>query len=142
MRSPRLVHGPPEDIPIHEVAGLREAVPRVCAQRHREYAVQFLECLFLGLGHKEQHQEKADNIPGCVPSKGTLGLKSLLHGWPGHREDEVEEPGRCCGEGHADGSDVEWVGLGGIGKRHRAFAGGVDHAEQVDAKSDAANSCL
>lgn len=106
MRSPRLVYSSPQYEAINKVRCLLEAVPCVSTQGNREHAVQFLEGLLLGLGHKEEHEEEADDVPGRVPRECALGLESLLHRGPGNREDEVEEPGRCGGEGHANGPDV------------------------------------
>lgn len=44
------VHVAPEEVAVEEVIELRQAVPCVDAQWHVEDAVQFLQCLLLGLG--------------------------------------------------------------------------------------------
>lgn len=55
----------------------------------------------------------------------------------GERDDEIEFPGCSGGKGHADISDVERKGFGGVREWHRSFARRVDHHEEIDSDSHA-----
>lgn len=104
---------------------------------HREHLIQFLEGLALGLGQEQQHEPKADDVPGRVPAERALRLERREKRRPRHGQDEVEEPGRGGGEGHAHVADVQRVRFGRVRERHRALAGRVHDTEEVRAQRDA-----
>lgn len=117
----------------HELA---PSVTHEVPKRHIKHRVQFFQRPTLRLGQEQQNEYKAGDVPAGVPPEGTGGGHGGLKAGPGHREEEVEEPGGGGGEGHAEGPDVQRVGLGGVGEGDGALAGGVDHAEEVEAHDD------
>lgn len=96
----------PQHIMAPEVEELRGAVAHEAAEGHVEDGVELLERLLLGLGQEEEHEEEADDVPRRVPREGALRRPCLHERRPRERDDRVEEPGRRCGERHAEGPDV------------------------------------
>ena len=129
-----------QNIPFKDVPNLADTIRSMHMRRHAENLIQLLEGLPLSLGQEQQHEEKADDIPGGVPAKRALRRKSLLQARPRDGEHAVEEPGGGGGQAHAVGADVQRVGFGGVGEGDGAFAGGVDDAEEVDAEGDAGDA--
>ena len=123
-----------EQIPPHKINNALEAPRSMLVRRHAKHLVQFLERQALGLGHEEQDQPKADDVPAGVPREGARGREGGVQLREGDTQDKIEEPRRGRREGHADRAHVERVGFCRVGERHGAFAWGVDDSE-LDASS-------
>jgi hypothetical protein len=90
---------------------LRQPIRRMRPQRHLKHPIELLKRLPLRLAHEQQHKEPQDTAPRCVPRERALRLEREQERGEGDREDEVPEPGRCGGEGHAEFADVEGEGF-------------------------------
>lgn len=134
------LHRPTEQIPLKEVRDLPQPIRGVEVRRHGEHLVQLLEGLPLRLGHEHQDQPPPDDVAAGVERERALRGEGVEERRPGDGEQEVEEPGRRGGQGHAVRSDVQGVGFGGVGERDGTLAGGVDDAEDVDAQRDAGDA--
>ena len=140
VNLPRLHLPLKQQVPPPDIDQLRDAIDGVLVARDIEHAIQLFEGLALGLRHEEQDGHPADDVPGGVPGEAALGGERRLHRRPGDAEDEVEKPGGGGGERHAVAAHVQRIGFGRVGEGHGALAGGVDHAEEVDAERDASHA--
>ena len=73
----------PEDVPLEEIRDLSKSIRSVLACRDAEDVIEFFEGLAFGLGHEEEHQEEANDIPDGVPRKCALIFERCPHTRPG-----------------------------------------------------------
>lgn len=123
----------PQDVMPEEPDKLRHSIPHSLVQRHIEDTVQLLQGLALCFGQEQQHEDEPYHIPSCVPTESTLGCEGRLQGRPGHRKNEVEEPGCGGSNTHAHGADVQRVRFSRIGEWDWPLTRRVYHAKEVDA---------
>jgi hypothetical protein len=64
-----------EQISSEEVDQLPEPPCCMDVRRHAKHLIELLQSLLLGLGHEKQHEEKSDQVPSCIPAKGSRRRK-------------------------------------------------------------------
>lgn len=133
-----------EDISANEIRYLAETICSMDVRRNGEDLVEFLEGFALSFGQEQEYEDEADHIPRGVPRESALVGECGLKGRPRDGENEVEEPGCSCCEGHAVCAHVEWVCFRGIGEGDGTFAWGIDHSEEIDSERNAccAGGCI
>lgn len=108
--------------------------------RHTKHMIQLLQRQRLCFRQAKVRKRPSKHVPRGVPPERALRLERRLQRRPRQRDDEVEEPRRGCGKGHADVADVQRESLRRVCEWHRPFAGGVHDHEEVDACGDAAEA--
>ena len=125
-----------QHMPPKPPLSILELVLAVLPSRHTEHLIQLLERQSLSLRNKQENPNPAYDTPGSIPSESALRFECGLQTWPAEGEDEVEAPGRCGGEGHADFTDVEGEGFGAVGEWHGSHARRIKNFEQIHARRD------
>lgn len=83
-----------QDIPPQEIDQALPPPRRMPPRRNPKHLIQLLQRLAFRLRDEEQHPQEANNVPRCVPGERARGAEGREQRGEGHREDEVEEPGR------------------------------------------------
>jgi len=156
------LHILPEDIPSNKIWYLSKPIHSVNMSRYAENLIEFFKRLafrFLSPSpistpspedknggvkkthrQKQKHQRPPYEIPPSIPPKRPLRLESFQQTRPRDTQHEVEKPSGRRSQTHSEGSDIQRIGFSRVGERHRAFAGGVYNAEEVDAEGDATDA--
>ena len=105
--------------------------------RHAKHLIQLLQTQRLRLRQAEIRKRPPEHVPRGVPPERALGFERRFERGPRETYDEVEEPGCCGRERHADVADVQRECFGGVREWDGALAGGVHDHVEVDACGDA-----
>jgi len=115
-------------------------VTRKGAVTYVKHIIQLLQSQRLRLRQQEVCIHEAEEVPYCVPCESALGTECFNKRRPCKREDEVEAPAGCGGEGHADVADVKGEGFGGVGEWDGSFAWRVYSHEDKNCGGDRAGA--
>ena len=120
-----------QDVPPDKVHKALHPPLGVHVRRHAEDLVQLLERQALCLGHEQENEPDADEVPAGIPGEGARRREGGVERGQGDGQHEVEEPRRRRRQRHAHRAHVQRVGFSGVGEGDGALPGAVDYAETV-----------